>query len=244
LWTPVGLGREEARRGGKLAKTRTLDNLTREYDDLYRKKDFVHFKQDHIYIQKLCSFLMDPQNSTVLDVGCGRGYWSKLFQECGIGRVIGIDISSVGLDIARRECEGIEFFLEDAKHLKFKNKTFDLIFCQGLSLYNTTDLSSVRSVGIEFQRCLKDGGLFVFAYTTNLSGRDNGSWVQHKPESISNHLESLGYKIESSFLLDRVVFLRLFGKYAFNMVFADFILPAICRITKLRVCMVCIARRV
>jgi ubiquinone/menaquinone biosynthesis C-methylase UbiE len=226
-----------------MASSNTTITIIKSYDDLYSRKDFVHFKQDRIYIQKLCALLTDPQKASVLDVGCGRGYWSQLFHECGVGRVVGIDISTVGLNIARREYPGVEFLLGDARHLQFNDQTFDLIFCQGLSEFNTTDLSKTRPVGLEILRCLKDNGWFVFASATNLSGKDSGSWVQHKPESIGVFLQSLGCEIAASYLIDRLIFLRFFRQYSINSFFSKLVFPIICRITRLRICMVVIARK-
>jgi ubiquinone/menaquinone biosynthesis C-methylase UbiE len=221
----------------------TTNTHVKEYDDFYSKKDFIHFKQDRIYIQKLCSFLPDPRNSSILDVGCGRGYWSNLFHDCGVGRVVGIDVSQTGLDIARQAVPSAEFILADANHLHFEEDTFDMVFCQGLSDYNTEDFSAVETMGRELLRFSKKDGLFVFAYSTNLSGRKRGNWIQHKPEKIKNYLRSLGCQLEAVYIIDRVIFLRLLGRHVFNGVFSKYTIPAICHLTKLRAHLICIGRK-
>jgi ubiquinone/menaquinone biosynthesis C-methylase UbiE len=225
-----------------MASSEITGALVKEYDEMYRKNDFVHFKQDRIYIRKLCSFLADPGQSSVLDVGCGRGYWTRLFQEGGIGRVVGIDISQIGLEAARREVPGAEFIEADARHLQFADKSFDVIFCQGLSDFNTPDLSGAEA-GPELYRCLKEGGLFIFATTSNLSGKKRITWMQHKPEDVRIYLRTLGYQIEATYFIDRVIFLRLFGKYVFHSFFSKYTIPAICRLTGLRGQLICIGRK-
>ncbi len=225
-----------------MASSEISSTLVKEYDEMYRQNDFIHFKQDRKYIRKLCSFLSDPGNSAVLDVGCGRGYWTKLFKECGVGRAVGIDISRTGLDIARQEAPSAEFVLADARHLQFGDNTFDMIFCQGLSDFNTDELAKAEA-GTELLRCLKKGGLFIFATTTNLTGKKRGSWVQHKPENIRYYLRTLGYDIEAAYLIDRVIFLRLLGKYVFSSFFSKYAIPAICRLTGLRGQYICIGRK-
>lgn len=218
------------------------NTLVQEYNEMYRQHDFIHFKQDRIYIRKLCSFLPDIRHSSVLDVGCGRGYWTKLFQECGVGRAVGIDISRIGLDIARREVPSAEFVLADARHLQFRDNTFDIIFCQGLSDFNIEDLAQAEA-GPELLRCLKNNGLFIFATSTNLTGKKRGTWIQHKPEYIRYYLRTLGYQIEANYLIDRVIFLRLLGSHVFNGFFSKYTIPAICRLTGLRGQFICIGRK-
>ncbi len=195
------------------------------------KKDFIHFKQDRVYIQLLCSFLPQLNQSSVLDVGCGRGYWSKLFYNCGVGHVVGIDISAVGLDIARREVSDVEFILADAKHLELRKNSFDMVFCQGLSEFNVADLSKTRSVGLRLLDYLNNEGVFVFAYATNLSGKRKNGWMQHKQDVILSYLLSLGCQIEATYFFDRAIFLRLFGRNVVKAIFSKYTLPAICYIT-------------
>jgi SAM-dependent methyltransferase len=223
---------------------KNIDTHIKEYDSFYSKKDFIHFKQDLVYVQKLCSFLPNPLNSSILDVGCGRGYWSQLFHECGIGRVVGIDISQVALDIARKEAPGAEYFMEDGKDLHFEEKSFDMVFCQGFSEFNSYDLDKTRSTGIGLFKCLKENGLFVIAGTTNLSGKMRGNWIQHKPQTIQDYLRGLGCRIEATYIIDRVIFLRIFRKYAFLGLFSKYTIPAICQLTKLRAHLVCIGRKI
>jgi ubiquinone/menaquinone biosynthesis C-methylase UbiE len=213
------------------------------YDDFYRKKDFRHFKQDRVYIQLLCTYLLNPSESIVLDVGCGKGYWSKLFRECGIGHIIGSDISRTAINIAR-QFDSVDFMLSDANHCNFRDETFDLVFCQGLPLFNIDDLLILKILGFEFLRCLKNNGIFVFAWATNLSGKRNkNSWINHKQESIQNYLVNLGYQIEATYLIDRLFFLRIFGRNVDKNIFTKYILPAICRLTKLPVYVVFIVRK-
>ena len=214
------------------------------YDHFYTEKDFLHFKQDRQYIQMLCSYLPVPGKTVILDVGCGRGYWSRIFWECGIGRVVGIDISQVGLSKARREVPEAEFLVADARHLIFKDGTFDMIFCQGLSEHNTDNLSKAVPVGLELFRCLKEGGLFVFAYSTNFSGKQKYGWQQHEKSVILKHLSDLGGHIEAVSLIERALLLKWLGKFALKNKVLDLFLPVVCRLTGLPVCLVGIIRKI
>jgi SAM-dependent methyltransferase len=213
------------------------------YDEFYSQKDFIHFQQDKVYIQHLCSFLPELSQSSVLDVGCGRGYWSKLFYECGVGHVVGIDISSVGLEIARRAAPGVEFILADARNLQFIKNTFDMVFCQGLSEFNVDDISKTQNVGLQLLDYVNNQGLFVFSYSTNLSGKRKNGWMQHKKEVILNYLTSLGCQIEATYFIDRVIFLKILGKNVIKGIFSKYTLPTVSRLSGLPVLMVCVARK-
>lgn len=213
------------------------------YNEFYSTGDFAHFKQDRSYVKFLCSHLPDPHNATLLDVGCGRGYWSRLFRECGIGRVVGIDISRTGLQIAQQESPDIEFQLADARQLTFPDRSFDMIFCQGLSEFNVADLERARPAAIELLRCLKDTGILVLAYTTNFSGEIRRGWRQHKGSVIPDFLESLDCRVEATYHVERAVLLRLLGEYAIRNRLLKLALPLVCRLTGFAVSQVCLARR-
>jgi ubiquinone/menaquinone biosynthesis C-methylase UbiE len=212
-----------------------------KYDTFYSRGDFVHFKQDTTYVRFLVSKLQDVGTCFVLDVGCGRGYWSGLFKEDGVGQVVGIDFSQIGCRTAREANPDIEFALADARKLPYGDKSFDMVFCQGLSLFSTDDLSTLRTTGVELLRCLKDDGVFVFAYATNLSGKTKGSWLHHRQSTIVNYFPTIGCNVTDIYLVERLFMLRLFGRLAINNIFLKHALPLVCRITGLPICLVVIA---
>lgn len=220
----------------------SMEKVTNQYDDFYDRKDFAHFKRDREYVHILSSFLADPGKSSVLDVGCGRGYWCQLFQEFGL-YTIGIDLSLVGLKKARQDTRAGEFLLANASRLPFSDNAFDMIFCQGLSAHNTHDLSEPQSIGLELLRCLKENGLFVIGYSTNLSGKTQHGWINHGKKTIVGFVESLACKVEATYFIDRAVLLRLLGRNATKKVFCDYGLPIACRITGLPGLMICIGRK-
>jgi ubiquinone/menaquinone biosynthesis C-methylase UbiE len=213
------------------------------YDAFYLDRDFVHFKQDKTYVRFLVSKLRSPESSCVLDIGCGRGFYSKLFKGNRVGHVVGIDISRIGLEMAREAIPDVEFTLADAAKLPYADQSFDMIFCQALSVFNLDDLSKVKTTGLELLRCLKDDGVFVFASGTNLSGKMKGGWFQHRQSTIVDYLLSLGCSITDIYLVDRLIMLKLFGRLAITNIFLKHTLPVVCRITGLPINMVVIARK-
>lgn len=63
-------------------------------------------------------------DKTLLDVGCGTGYFSQRFNDIGLD-VTGIDIDENMLDYARLQHKAIKFIQGDAHHLPFDNDSFD-----------------------------------------------------------------------------------------------------------------------
>jgi len=222
--------------------SRTAKSIA-NYDAMYPDRDFVHFSQDEKYVRFLVSKLRNPETSSVLDVGCGRGYWSRLFKENGVGHVVGIDVSQVGLRTAREAISDVEFALADATRLPYADQSFDMMFCQGLCIFATDDLSTIKTDALELLRCLKDDGLFFFASATNLSGKWKGSWLQHKQSTVVDFFRSLGCDIVDVYLVERLIMLRLFGRFAITNNLLKHALPIVCCITGLPICLVVIARK-
>ncbi len=97
-----------------------------------------------------------PQNPTVLDSGCGEGYYTKGIFDALTGggkvpSVAGIDISKHAVRLAAKRLPSCEFAVASAYHLPVKAGTVDLLLncfsplCQG-----------------EFNRVLKKGGSFIY----------------------------------------------------------------------------------
>lgn len=103
---------------------------------------------------------------TVLDLGCGEGYCSRILRQNGAGQVSGIDVSSSMIDAARREEEraplGIRYAVGDARDLREQaDGSFDLVLAMFLFNYLTT--SALAACMREVRRVLAPSGRFVFA---------------------------------------------------------------------------------
>lgn len=69
----------------------------------------------HSYLFPIVSRLMAdvPRGASVLDLGCGNGSFLSLFQDRG-WKLYGTDFSPTGIEIARQNFPGIDFFLADS----------------------------------------------------------------------------------------------------------------------------------
>ncbi len=94
------------------------------YHKLYFERDE---KEAAAFISKLIDHLGPPARSSILDVACGRGRYSKILAEKGF-RITGIDISYDSIAFAKKfETENLEFYQHDMR-LPFRVNYFDYCF--------------------------------------------------------------------------------------------------------------------
>lgn len=100
--------------------------------------------------------------ATVLEYGCGQGSSAYQLAKVGARSVLGIDISPVAIEQARKRAElaGVDstrFEVMDAEHLDIPDDTFDL--CCGTAILHHLDLDRAFA---ELARTLRPGGSALF----------------------------------------------------------------------------------
>ncbi len=98
-----------------------------------------------------------PENGTLLDAGCGEGYYTTgirtaLSEEKQGCRYYGVDISKSAADLAARNDKITEFAVGSVFHLPVQEASCDAV----LSIF-------APYCGEEFQRVLKSGGVLIMA---------------------------------------------------------------------------------
>ena len=174
------------------------------YNETYRRPNYFHY-QSWLYepyvsgLVKLCGL---KKGSSVLDVGCGQGFFSYLFDKSGM-RVHGIDLSETGIREAQELYGhlGITFAVSDIQTAKFPEQ-FDCMFVRSCSLYNTHDFPHQNEVTHGLLRYLKAGGSFIFAYNSNLSSKKSPTWRYHSIEDVRRHFN--GYSDQRVFFLNKI----------------------------------------
>lgn len=117
----------------------------------------------HVEAYTVFGLVGDVAGKSVLDLACGEGFHTRLLKQKGASRVVGVDISSAMIELARKEetrrLLGIEYIVKDAKQLDLGEK-FDLVFAAYLLNYASSKaelLEMCRAIA----RHLKPGGRFV-----------------------------------------------------------------------------------
>lgn len=108
---------------------------------------------------------------SVLDLGCGYGYYTNYFDEIG-ARTVGIDGAATMIKIAKDRYPNGDFRVVDAMSpLPFEAASFDLVFCNQVLM----DIDRIEDVFRESHRILKDRGILYYSIVH--PAFYNGSWL-------------------------------------------------------------------
>jgi SAM-dependent methyltransferase len=185
------------------------------YNSQYRKQNYFGYSE-WIYDRYISSLILTchlKEGSSVLDVGCGQGFFSYLFRKHGMN-VYGIDISEVGIGMAANIYGhlGINFAVADIETVVFPEQ-FDCVFVRSCSLYNRSDFSENDEVTSKLLRHVRPSGVLIFLHNSNFSSRRSDSWRYHSWKDLKKHFirypntkMCFSIKIDACFL----------GRYAFT----------------------------
>ncbi len=105
------------------------------------------------------SLLPDLEGKTVLSLGCGSGEDCDHLLSLGAGKVIGIDLSTNLIKVAKESYPACEFRVMDMEKLDFPDSSFDFVY-SSLAIHYIEDWHKVLS---EVRRVLKPNSFFLFS---------------------------------------------------------------------------------
>jgi ubiquinone/menaquinone biosynthesis C-methylase UbiE len=117
------------------------------------------------YIEQytLLELLGDVCGKSVLDLACGEGYYSRTFKRLGARRVVGVDLSSKMIELARASERqsplGVEYVVGDAITYE-PDEPFDIVAAAYLLNYADTR-EKLLAMCQAISRSLRPGGRFV-----------------------------------------------------------------------------------
>jgi ubiquinone/menaquinone biosynthesis C-methylase UbiE len=136
-----------------------------EYDaiaELYQKAKQHPWRQ-HIEAFTYQQLLGDLAGKAVLDLACGEGHYTRMIRRLGAARVVGVDISSRMIELARKQEAanplGIDYHVGDGARLAIAG-SFDLVTAAYLLNYSRT-YEELQAMANGIARNLKPGGRFV-----------------------------------------------------------------------------------
>jgi ubiquinone/menaquinone biosynthesis C-methylase UbiE len=105
------------------------------------------------------------EGESLLDIACGTGIVARLAQQRGhVGRLVGIDLNTAMLGVARAKSAAIEWIEGTALDLPFDANSFDVVLCQlGLQFFPDRPLALKEMV-----RVLKPGGRAGFSVYSSI----------------------------------------------------------------------------
>lgn len=157
-------------------------------------------------------FLNVKPNETLLDVGCGTGYFSDLAHKRGID-VTGIDASEEFIGQAKTRNPSIKFSSGEMEELPFDDKSFNVV-C-GFNSYQYA--ANIENALVEAKRVLKDDGKLVLMIWGNKEDCESGTYLKaiggllpppprgaagpfglSENQRLENKLKEVGFKIVSN----------------------------------------------
>ena len=155
---------------------------------------------------------------TLLDVGCGTGYYTEAFRKKGFPAT-GLDYSEIAIKKAKNNFPQCKFVHMNGFEPKLDTK-FDLIFCRGFSGANTHDLNYVSVWANKYIKLLNDNGVFIFSYSTNYSGKEKeGETVNWLNEEIREFFLMINAEKFHYFVFHYYGFISFLKKYIFRILF-------------------------
>ncbi len=107
---------------------------------------------------ELAALLGPQQGKTLLDAGCGTGWFSRVWQRSG-NRVIALDLSSAMLAEARRRESASVYLAGDIERLPLADSSLDICF-SNLAVQWCDELPRALA---EFHRVTRPGGMIAFS---------------------------------------------------------------------------------
>ncbi|MDH4220170.1 MAG: class I SAM-dependent methyltransferase [Candidatus Aminicenantes bacterium] len=100
----------------------------------------ARFRAMHRAIEKL---RIDLSGKSLVAVGVGSGAWIPFWENCGVSKIVGYDITSVSVLALRKKYPQFQFFEGDigSELFDFRNETFDIVTAFDLLFHITDDRS-------------------------------------------------------------------------------------------------------
>lgn len=150
----------------------------------YAKKFLQELDNKHLDRILLKSFIAEnAAKGKLIDLGCGPGQTTNFLFANGISDIIGIDISTEMVKVAKENHPALNFEQGDMLNLKYADSSFG----SAISFYSIVhfDYSEVRKALIEIKRILCNNGELLFTF--------------HVGEKIVHFDKFLGHEVEIDF---------------------------------------------
>jgi ubiquinone/menaquinone biosynthesis C-methylase UbiE len=204
--------------------------LSREHFDgqaeVYDGRDSWYYsKFPKISCRRTAEFLKGRSFGSLLDVGCGTGFFFELLLPDCRAKLAGLDISPAMLAVARRKFgDRVSLVEGTAASLPFGDGVFDVVTCiQSFHHYPYPEKAMS-----EFFRVLSPGGLFIISDTGcgGITKRfDNmflmkyilrtGDYRVYDVGDISRLVREAGFAVSGSEILYNFIY-KVFSVYAFK----------------------------
>lgn len=148
------------------------------YDKIGEKySKFVPDGKKYVTIPTFLSMIPNKKVKSILDLGCGDGFFTRILSEFKPSEIIGIDISKEMIKRAKMKSSKIKYYVEDVSKLRL-NKNFDLVSAVYLLNYSKTEkelLSMCKVIALH----LSKNGVFL-GITVNPKVKPQKEFLYHR----------------------------------------------------------------
>lgn len=141
------------------------NRISKIYDERYKDSKLPGI------VSKLLSFTDKENAQTILEIGCGTGYWLSNINKNN--RLFGLDLS-IGMLKKASAIKGLHLFCGDADRMPIKNEKFDLVF----SINAMHHFQNPKQFVLSSFNLVKPGGKFCI-FATNPVDSEN-EWYIYK----------------------------------------------------------------
>lgn len=151
--------------GKKEQVTQMFDNISGNYDRLNR---VITFGMDIRWRKNVFNIVKAHQPERILDIATGTGDMAFLYAQTSAKEIIGLDISTGMLDVAKQKAAKLDlgakvaFTVGDAEKLPFENDSFDVVTVS----YGIRNFEDLEKGLKEIHRVLNANGIMVILETS------------------------------------------------------------------------------
>ena len=128
--------------------------------------EYLYKLQLSVLKKALKKYKISLRGKTVLDIGCGTGFFSKFYHK-KLAQITGIDITTTSVESLRKSFPGGKFITMDiseelAANREYFENQFDIINMLNVIFHIVDDVKFERALG-NLAACLKEGGYLLIS---------------------------------------------------------------------------------
>lgn len=134
------------------------------------KDNIREYARDEKAFTEFCNrFKVDFANASVLDIGCGSGFYTDILNRLGVRDYTGIDITDALFEKHKKSFPNYKFIKKDFTTEKHDGQYDLIIMIEVLEHIVNDDKLSFAMENVK--RCLKEGGVFIISSIWESGGR-------------------------------------------------------------------------
>jgi len=185
------------------------------------------YEQRFLFFYRIIKREIDKKGSvSLLDYGCGDGYWSLVFSRFSDCKVTGVDYNPLRLERAKANAKNARFIEMDLSNPNANIGKFNIVFCSQVVEHIKDDISFLRGIG----DYLKKDGVVILGTPNEGSFTHKHIFRKHvlkrsdhihfyTEKKIRNKIEKAGFVIKDIY---REVFFPGHDKLYYKLTSTDF----------------------